>query len=933
MSRTPLLPWIMLICLLSGTAFSQAALSANSGINSADTYVVVDLTVSSSTTLTLPNSFYNPATGTTTNVLSVNPATQTFHVESGYDSGGGLVMNLWPTGTPADPSNTDAEAIGFIRFGGGQITVFAQNGAPLPLVFPANVPITWPLSLLGTNPGPSAISNLVVPNVQNYANALKANYVTSQNPTADYVTVTQPNGSTAAWTYVPSGSNWVAQQMVLTPKLSSGSASRTIQFANMSWYDNANNDAARAAKGYTAKAPPANTTGNPTGLTVTSPASGSTVVNQLGGTQNIAFMHGGLSSSSTWTRMSNWLNQDFRFGSEVIPTFPWSNHLSTQGTELFNEINSVGGSNYILIGHSQGGLVSRSAAQQYQTANNNQSTVAGVVTLDSPNTGAPLAVTGGPTILGGLEFLGAWLWDVTGCGSAYDNFVCYMAALIFFGGPVVGDVWYSTNPDIQDLIPGSTFLNQLNSYAESFKRTGVVSYTPLRWDEMRILDNALFLGTAGCYPETGCGERDIAAITNGVYNEVVGLFIFCIFEEIFDPNNSDYWAAEALYFLEILVGMDAVDGFWNVIVSGLSSSDGIVPTSSQNYPSSTAAQYPIYGADSHTGATTSTYVHTTLDQVLQQQFQVPTQASCAFSATPASFSISPSGGSSSFSLGTGGGCQWSAVSQAPWLSITSGSSGTSSGTVSFSVAANPVTIPRTTTIQAGNGLASTSFTVTEVGVCTYSLSSQLVALAPGGGTGSVTVTTETGCVWSAVPSASWLTITSGASGTGSGSFTFSAAPGSTSNSFSGTITVMSQIVTIVAGSSVGTPGTGTVTIQGHAIFGYSCPVGCRLKSCCTLIWENGSVSVTVGGVFFRANYAGSTASTTSVASALASAMNVSTSPVSATASNNVVTITSKVKGAVTDYSLSTTYSFNTTDFSNPAFTGVASGAQLTGGTD
>jgi len=184
-----------------------------------------------------------------------------------------------------------------------------------------------------------------------------------------------------------------------------------------------------------------------------------------------------------------------------------------------------------------------------------------------------------------------------------------------------------------------------------------------------------------------------------------------------------------------------------------------------------------------------------------------------------------------------------------------------------------------------------------------------------------------------VPSASWLTITSGASGTGSGSFTFSAAPGSTSNSFSGTITVMSQIVTIVVGSSVGTPGTGTVTIQGHAIFGYSCPVGCRLKSCCTLIWENGSVSVTVGGVFFRANYAGSTASTTSVASALASAMNVSTSPVSATASNNVVTITSKVKGAVTDYSLSTTYSFNTTDFSNPAFTGVASGAQLTGGTD
>ncbi len=319
-------------------------------------------------------------------------------------------MNIWPTGTPVNPNTSDAEAIGFIRFGGGQITVFGQNGAPLPLAFPANVPTTWPLSLLGTNPGPSSISNLVVPNIQNYAQALKAQLVTQQNPTVDYVTVTQSNGSTAAWTYAPSGSNWIAQQVVLTPTISSGSASRTIQFANLTWNDNATKDAARAAKGYTAQLPPAPTTSNPSGLTVTSPSSGPTVVNKLGGTQNIAFMHGFASSSSTWTRMSNWLNQDFRFGNEVIPTFPWSDHLSTQGTDLVNEINSVGGSNYILIGHSQGGLISRSAAQQYQTANPSQTVVKGVVTLDGPNEGALIAATGGPTILVSLEFFGNFLW-------------------------------------------------------------------------------------------------------------------------------------------------------------------------------------------------------------------------------------------------------------------------------------------------------------------------------------------------------------------------------------------------------------------------------------------------------------------------------------------------------------------------------------------
>ncbi|MGA2218861.1 MAG: hypothetical protein ABSG51_12285 [Terracidiphilus sp.] len=39
-------------------------------------------------------------------------------------------MNLWPKGTPVNGFNTDASAVGFIRFAGGQITVFDQSGNP-----------------------------------------------------------------------------------------------------------------------------------------------------------------------------------------------------------------------------------------------------------------------------------------------------------------------------------------------------------------------------------------------------------------------------------------------------------------------------------------------------------------------------------------------------------------------------------------------------------------------------------------------------------------------------------------------------------------------------------------------------------------------------------------------------------------------------------
>src|SRR5580698_5547377 len=85
------------ICVLATQSFGQS-LSANSGISSGDTYVVVDLTLTGSTTINLPSAFYNPANGATSSALTVAPMAQTMHVESGYDTSGGLVMNIWPTG-------------------------------------------------------------------------------------------------------------------------------------------------------------------------------------------------------------------------------------------------------------------------------------------------------------------------------------------------------------------------------------------------------------------------------------------------------------------------------------------------------------------------------------------------------------------------------------------------------------------------------------------------------------------------------------------------------------------------------------------------------------------------------------------------------------------------------------------------------------------
>lgn len=57
--------------------------------------------------------------------------------------------------------------------------------------------------------------------------------------------------------------------------------------------------------------------------------------------------------------------------------------------------------------------------------------------------------------------------------------------------------------------------------------------------------------------------------------------------------------------------------------------------------------------------------------------------------------------------------------------------------------------------------------------CTYVISPTRASFSRAGGTGSVAVTTQTGCVWTAASNESWIVVTGGASGTGNGTVTYS----------------------------------------------------------------------------------------------------------------------------------------------------------------
>jgi len=85
--------------------------------------------------------------------------------------------------------------------------------------------------------------------------------------------------------------------------------------------------------------------------------------------------------------------------------------------------------------------------------------------------------------------------------------------------------------------------------------------------------------------------------------------------------------------------------------------------------------------------------------------------SCSYSISPSERSISANGGTGSVNVTAPNGCAWTAASNASWITITSGSSGSGNGTVNYSVAQNTSAAQRTGTMT----IAGQTFTVTQAG--------------------------------------------------------------------------------------------------------------------------------------------------------------------------------------------------------------------------
>jgi hypothetical protein len=176
-------------------------------------------------------------------------------------------------------------------------------------------------------------------------------------------------------------------------------------------------------------------------------------------------------------------------------------------------------------------------------------------------------------------------------------------------------------------------------------------------------------------------------------------------------------------------------------------------------------------------------------------------AQCTYSLPGTTVSSSSTGGNHTVSVITGAACSWSSTSNESWITIVSGS-GTGLGGATFAVAANPGSQPRTgTLVVAGHTVTVTQ----EANSCQYMVAPSTFSVSGGRATLTTHVTTGSPCTWVALPSADWIVVTSGATGSGLGPVTFEVSVNISGAARTGTVAIGTKVVTINQSAPAGTP--------------------------------------------------------------------------------------------------------------------------------
>ncbi|MEM6285988.1 MAG: hypothetical protein AAF845_02400 [Bacteroidota bacterium] len=326
----------------------------------------------------------------------------------------------------------------------------------------------------------------------------------------------------------------------------------------------------------------------------------------VSGGANVIYAHGINSSGDTWgsatatNRVRGRARCGMEIAAEAAPTYGnggFDSHTA-QEAELDSYVRGLYRDQNILVAHSQGGLISRRVAQNFEAAGDDD-LVRGVVTIGTPHQGAFIAENSprhGLTVV--RDALGR------GIVCRFVQGACSYPVQVL-NSTLDAVLWYNSgrgSDAIDDLRPGSNAIRAVNGVTETFPRYGIQHYVDKRWSFARVGADALIVN----------GGPYAVAVLDVTYWGAIGVTVGSVF---FGNWGLAIRAGRFAYQLK------STDRWYNRITSYGDQSDGVVQGQSQVYPRA-IRNFQAVNPTSHTGETRTERSYVEVERVLTDELGV-----------------------------------------------------------------------------------------------------------------------------------------------------------------------------------------------------------------------------------------------------------------------------------------------------------------------
>lgn len=335
--------------------------------------------------------------------------------------------------------------------------------------------------------------------------------------------------------------------------------------------------------------------------------------------QPVVLVHGFNSNGDTWTSAAARLRQEFN-ATTTQPTLPWGHDFGDQANRLRGSLAWAPWAypdTTVLVGHSNGGLISREANRQGQP-------VKAVITVGTLHGGAPLAATFGVLPPWGgfiaavnfdpiyyyMYWLGDWNWISWIASSQAAVMSATGAFMAGYGSFILTQAISGALPDMS---PGSPFLDRLNAQENINREAGSI---PVRVGIQSYVNDPFYgIMFQGLLGANGSADYLTAIQYSSIFWDLVAFEYYSSFW--FDWEDPWAWdkAIGAFLWLNAAYTTASIDPVWCSlagisVANGCEPSDGIVPLRNQYYPG--GQNYTVRGP-AHTDETSS---RTTVDQLV-----------------------------------------------------------------------------------------------------------------------------------------------------------------------------------------------------------------------------------------------------------------------------------------------------------------------------